>query len=248
MRQDRGVLSTADLLDELQGATRALFADVDGMTEHMAREPSLLPDWSRAHVLAHLARNAEGSTRLLRSVLTGEDDQEYASVAAREREIGMTARLPVAELRALVAEHAAGLARACVAMPPESWSRPVTWTTGHSTPAREVPRSRLIEVLVHHVDLALGYRPSDWPGDFVRRRLVSVTASLNRRGLAPGSFRLEATNTDQVVELIAPAETVTVVRGEDHALLAWLLGRSNGTELQTRGQAGLPKIPSTYTT
>ena len=59
------------------------------------RAPSLLPGWSRAHVLTHLARNADGMINLLLWARTGIVTPAYASVerARRHRE----GRGPLAE-------------------------------------------------------------------------------------------------------------------------------------------------------
>ena len=46
-------------LEELQEATNRLIRTVDGFTGDDWDAPSGLPDWSRAHVVAHLALNAD---------------------------------------------------------------------------------------------------------------------------------------------------------------------------------------------
>ncbi|MGH9105508.1 MAG: maleylpyruvate isomerase N-terminal domain-containing protein [Acidimicrobiales bacterium] len=43
------------------------------LTDERVRAPSRLPGWSVGHVLAHLARNAEGYARRLEGALEGED-------------------------------------------------------------------------------------------------------------------------------------------------------------------------------
>jgi maleylpyruvate isomerase len=72
-----------ELLTELDAATGALVDGIGGLTDGDARGPSLLPGWTRGHVLTHLARNAEGGTRLLGWARTGAASYEYESVAAR---------------------------------------------------------------------------------------------------------------------------------------------------------------------
>jgi uncharacterized protein (TIGR03083 family) len=80
-----------ELLSELNDATAALITNLvtnlDGLTDPEAQAPSLLPGWTRGHVLTHLARNAEGGTRLLTWARTGEPSYEYPSVAARAQAI-----------------------------------------------------------------------------------------------------------------------------------------------------------------
>ncbi len=70
------VPTIAELLADLDDATAALVSDLDGLTDREARGQSLLPGWSRGHVLTHLARNAEGGTRLLTWARTGEPSYE----------------------------------------------------------------------------------------------------------------------------------------------------------------------------
>ena len=60
---DLGPQGAFELLPE---ATQRLVRTVDGLDDDALAAPSGLPDWTRAHVVAHLALNAEG----LASVLT----------------------------------------------------------------------------------------------------------------------------------------------------------------------------------
>ncbi|WP_433476112.1 maleylpyruvate isomerase family mycothiol-dependent enzyme [Spirillospora sp. CA-142024] len=64
-------------LAEIEAATRSLLATAARLDDADARAPSLLPGWTRGHVLTHVARNADGGTRLLTwartSLLWGDD-------------------------------------------------------------------------------------------------------------------------------------------------------------------------------
>src|SRR4051794_11287560 len=63
---------TADLLVD---AAQRLVRTVDGLEDDDWSAPSLLPGWTRAHVVAHLALNAEALARALRGVVAdGSDD------------------------------------------------------------------------------------------------------------------------------------------------------------------------------
>ena len=53
-------------LGRLAAATTRLLATATAISDTQAREPSLLPGWSRGHVLTHIARNADGLGNLLR--------------------------------------------------------------------------------------------------------------------------------------------------------------------------------------
>ena len=99
-----------DVLDHLTEATTGLITAISGLTDAEAREPSLLPNWTRGHVLTHLARNAEGGTRLLNWALTGVPSYEYPSVEDRAAAIEAGASRPAAVLIADVRATAEALA------------------------------------------------------------------------------------------------------------------------------------------
>src|SRR5262245_26508804 len=47
-------------LEGVRAATRRMLQTIDELTDEPARAPSRLPNWNRAEVVAHLARNADG--------------------------------------------------------------------------------------------------------------------------------------------------------------------------------------------
>ena len=56
-----------------------LVRTVDAITDDQWRQPSLLPGWTRAHVVAHLTLNAEGLSGALEGVHEGRPVPMYAS-------------------------------------------------------------------------------------------------------------------------------------------------------------------------
>jgi maleylpyruvate isomerase len=78
-------------------------------------------------------------------------------------------------------------------MPASAWQRTVRWTTGHESEASLVVPMRLGEVLIHHVDLDIGYRPRDWPTAFVSDYLDRAVSTLRGHAEWPGAVRMEAT-------------------------------------------------------
>ena len=72
------------LADLLADADQALVRTVDGLHDEAYAEPSLLPDWSRAHVVAHLTLNAEGLAGVLHGAHLGQPRPMYASLEARK--------------------------------------------------------------------------------------------------------------------------------------------------------------------
>jgi maleylpyruvate isomerase len=235
-------------LGQLAGETAGLLAGIEGLTDADARGASLLPGWTRGHVLTHLARNAEGGARLLGWARTGVPSFEYRSVTARAAAIEQGAGRPAAVLVADVRATAGAFADAAAAMPPGAWQNPVRWTTGQQTAAEMIVRSRLAEVLIHHVDLGLGYRPGDWPGTFVDTMLTVAVSALNEGGRAPMSARLSAADTGRQFRISGDAAGNVTIRGTEAELLAWVLGRSDGDRLAHDGPGPLPPMPSIYHT
>lgn len=245
------MLAIAELLTDLNDATAALVTSLDGLADAEAREPSLLPGWSRGHVLTHLARNAEGGTRLLTWARTGEPSYEYRSVAARAQAIEDGAGRPAAELVEDVRRTAHALAEAAKDMPRDAWLHKITWTTGQQTPAEHVPESRLAEVLIHHVDLNYGYEPGAWPKRWTAQMLDRAVQSMNdERHLAPLAATLHATDTGRDFRLDRSdgTERRQHISGTEADILFWLMGRSDGATLAGDTAGPLPAVPSIYYT
>jgi maleylpyruvate isomerase len=228
------------LAGEIAAATERLLTTAEAFDNADVRQPSLLPGWSRGHVLTHVARNADGGTRMLTWARTGIENPEYPSMAARAEEIEAGHRRTARELLIDARDSAARFAAAYEAMPDQAWVRLLRWTSGKERPAYRAADSRLTEVLVHHVDLRAGFGPDDWPGDFVDTTLATVISAFAARDQMPG-LRLVALDSGAEYRLGAQ-RAAAVVRGPRAALLAWLLGRSDGADLD----GSLPAVPFLY--
>ena len=158
---------TARVVTALADATNRLVRTVDAMDDEQYAEPSLLPGWTRAHVVAHLALNAEGLGGAVHGVNIGEPAPMYQSNDARDADIEEVAALPPAQLRDRLLASAGLFADAVAHLSEEGWADEIERVPGgmrlsvHSIPAR-----RRTEVEIHHADLGLAYTSDDWPGDF----------------------------------------------------------------------------------
>ncbi|QLJ02464.1 maleylpyruvate isomerase family mycothiol-dependent enzyme [Streptomyces sp. NEAU-sy36] len=244
MTTDRTDFDPATALARIAAATGQLLGTAAEFTDADVRAPSLLPAWSRGHVLTHLARNADGGRHLLTWARTGTETPEYPSLAARAEQIESGAGRGAAELLADLRDSAAAFEAEYRRMPPDGWHRIVRWTRGQERPAARAAEARLCEVLVHHADLDAGYTPAHWPADFVATMLDRVVASFGARDDAP-AVRLHATDTG-TGHVIGGAPSAPVVRGSQSSLLAWLMGRSPGTGLAADDARGLPRPPFLY--
>ena len=103
---------------------------------------------------------------------------------------------------------------------------------------------RLSEVEIHHVDLAAGYSPSDWPEDFLIEALPRVALSFAGRDDVPHCWIWAEGAKDSF--RIGPEQEglrPMIIRGQPADLLAWLLGRSSGDGLTPGVGAALPELP-----
>ncbi len=89
-----------ELNDQIDQATQRLLDDARTLREADLRAPSLLPGWTRAHVLAHVARGADAMRNLLAGARSGRDRPAYASAQAREADIERGAAMRAEDLMA----------------------------------------------------------------------------------------------------------------------------------------------------
>ncbi|MFK3982266.1 maleylpyruvate isomerase family mycothiol-dependent enzyme [Micromonospora sp. NPDC050397] len=228
-----------------------LTAEVDRATERLLRTagsldptalagPSRLPGWSRGHVLAHLARGADAVVNLLDGARTGRDIPAYADAGARDAQIEAGAGRGLDEHLDDLRAGAKRFAEACAAMPADRWTAVVRSHRGDLVAAALV-WTRLREIEVHHVDLAAGYDPVDWPDGFGQRLLHEVVTGLDRRESAPLALRPDG--TARVLTVGPVTGDGPTVAGPTHELAAWLIGRSAGTGLTVVPDGPLPTPP-----
>ncbi len=209
-----------------QAGSRRLLAVVDGLTDADLSAPSLLPGWTRAHVVGHVARNAEALGRLAEWARSGVETPMYRDREQRAAEIEASAALPPAVLRHDLVATAARLDRALVALDDSAWRAPVRSALGRIIPAAEIPWLRAREVWLHAVDLAAGSTTADLPDLMADTLLDEVTQTLSAQPECP-SIILDPVDRDRRLRL-GPAtdqpDTATATASAAQ-LLAWLTGR-----------------------
>jgi len=219
-------------LASVRDATERLLTAAAKLNNDSVAEPSRLPGWTRGHVLAHLARNADA----LVNVLAGHP--MYASGEARDAGIERDAPRPLDVQLADVRESAARFQEAGAA--PADWSRTVELRNGVTDTAARVPFRRWIEVELHHVDLGIGYELEDLPAEFVEREIQFLADRFTGHPEVPPTTITDGTRAWSTgSEAPEPAITVT---GPAPALLGWLAGRRDGAVLDVSGGT-LPALP-----
>lgn len=224
-------------------ATERLVATAATLDDQALRAPSLCPGWTRAHVLAHVARNADALTNLLTWARTGRENPMYPSAEARTADIEAGARWSAAELLDDLNASADRFTKAVMDMPDHGWEQAVRLGAagrGDSVPGRRVLWLRLRELEIHHADLDAGYGPADWPDGFVRRAMDETVRAFGRRDDVPA---IAVAADGAAAEPLGTDATVTV-SGAAASLLGWLTGRSAGDDLTVDPPQALPPLPS----
>jgi maleylpyruvate isomerase len=195
--------SLADSLAWVDQGTALVTASVADLDDVAWSAPSALPGWTRRHLVAHLAANAEAVGRLVHWAATGERTPMYGSPEQRADDIEKGSARSGAELRVWHEEAAATLAAAMDALSADQWEREVVTAQGRTVPASETPWMRAREVMVHAVDLDLGVTFADLPDDFLAALAADV---VTKRGDVPE------------------------VEGPLDQRVAWLTGRRHGLD------------------
>ncbi|MFE1309522.1 maleylpyruvate isomerase family mycothiol-dependent enzyme [Streptomyces sp. NPDC058755] len=213
-------------------ATERLLTAVAKLDNASLAEPSRLPGWTRGHVLAHLARNADA----LVNVLDGRP--MYASAEARDADIERDAPRPLDVQLADVRESGARFQE--TGATPADWTRTVELRNGVTDSASRVPFRRWAEVDLHHVDLGTGYELEDLPAEFTEREIEFLAQRFSGHPDVPATRVTDGTRAWSTGrEAAEPEITVT---GSPADLLGWLAGRREGAALEATGGA-LPKLP-----
>jgi maleylpyruvate isomerase len=219
----------------LYEATQRLVRDVDALDEAAWSEPSGLPGWTRAHVVAHLTLNAEALAGALSGIVEDEPTPMYRTPESRDSDIEELATVEPAELRARLLGATTQFADAVASVPDDAWSASIERVPGgRRFHARSTVGMRLREVEIHHVDLGIGYTTADWEPAFG----ALLLDAMGKRDPAAQPFRAHATDVDRTWAFGDGGPTVTGTAGD---LGWWLTGRGNGGGL-TCDSGELPEV------
>lgn len=192
--------------------------------------PSLLPGWSRRHVIAHVGFNAQGIRRLAEWAATGVEHPMYASPAARTDEIDKGTALTASELRGLTARASEALDLAWRGLTDDAWHSEVRTMYGVPIPATKTIWMRTREVWLHTVDLDSGASYDDFPAGLIDHLLADVLSTWRGRQAAEGLPNVVLAPTDRdtaraVGDVDDPA--AVTLRGTATNLARWATGRGS---------------------
>lgn len=214
------------------------------MGDDAFRAPSGLPGWSRAHLLSHVARNADALSNLLTWARTGVPTPAYVGKEQRTADIEAGAARSPAEIRADVVATSDRLATMVRDMPERAWTAEVEmW--GRRLPAADIAWLRAVETWVHSIDLDVGSSFADLPRPMLLDLVTEIAAHMSEQPDCP-SVRIVADDRPeswQIGPAGEPGEPVSEVQGSAAQLAAWLSGRSRGRRLRRVDGRQLPVLP-----
>jgi maleylpyruvate isomerase len=238
-----------DLLDQFHRGEEFVLAQLAALDDAALAEPCALEGWTRLHLASHLARNADALINLLVWAQSGVPHPMYQSVEQRASDIDVGATRPAAVVRADAVAASARLLAVADMLPEAAWSAPIRTARGRAIEADEVPWMRVRESWIHGVDLGAGASFGDIPAAVVARLLAEVADGLVDREDCPPVVLHPVGDGDGGAggggrRVGGPGEPVSVT-GPAPAVLAWLIGRSDGADLAATTDDGrVPPVPA----
>ncbi len=235
---------------------------LDDLTDEQAAAPCRLPGWTRAELITHLARNADGIRGMVEAANRGESAAMYPSAEARSAGIAEGRGVRASALRSDLRGAHDRLVEAWEALADGGWE--IRGRASADRTMREFVWVRRKEVEIHTVDLDLGLEPSDWPVAFVGPALDEVISTLPDRALVNRprvdiEYRVVCTDHDRAWRIELHGDHIGV-RDDDGAaadgeaigwgcdIVAWLYGRDprGGGGIVASGDLAVLRLPTWF--
>jgi len=213
---------------------------VNELSDDELDRPSLLPGWSRRHLIGHVGLNARALTRLTAWAATGVETPMYESPGQRLEEIELAATLPAQALRNLSDHAAIHLTVEWRDLTDGQWQHEVRTAQGRVVPASETVWMRTREVWIHAVDLDNGASFDDFPPELVDELLADVSAAWSRRRADEDLPYIRFIPDDREGAVFGDSgPALLTVQGPAAHLAAWATGRSDTGARSPDGAEGL---------
>lgn len=202
------------------------------------REPSVLPDWSRAQLFAHLRGVSFGLARQLEYAKRKELVEMYdGGMDGRNADIAKYAALEQPEL---LTELEASLGRLAAALDSLDDSDLATKTSYRNGTVVDAVHAAWRELVIHHSDLLIGASSKDWSPLFCRHLFSFLEARVpekTRLVLQPlGSQPVTLSNGNT-------SGKSYVITGQLNDIAAWLAGRQPLGQVDAFAAADAIELP-----
>jgi len=202
----------------LVAATQQLLGSTITLSDVAWFAPTALPGWSRAHVATHLNLHGQAVIAILQGVAAGRTPSWHP--VETEAALKAGGRRDAITLQEELDRSAADVMRVIDAIGPDRWQVQVRSRFG-TVPVWQLLVARLNEVILHHVDLAVGYSLSDLDPQVATTLLYW---NLHRAEARFSQVTLELTADEGWTESIGSGPLVQI-SGSIAALLGWITGR-----------------------
>ena len=229
--------SLAGDMGRMQRESGMLMATVTSLANYELNKPSKCKGWTRAHVIAHLARGADAMTNLATWAVTGQETPAYESREKRDADIEAAAKLSAAALAADLEQANSRLLEAFEALKDGVQVETLPTLFSGEINALSLPARRTTELIVHHDDLDTTWEWHEADPDAV---LDAIEVCVRRLQINPDSPGLHI--------IAGEGEEWTVgdgsyrIEGYYEELLPFLAREQVEEGLQYEGE--LPKLPT----
>lgn len=147
--------------------------------------PTLCAGWDVAHLLTHLARNADALGNLVQWAVDGVERAAYESDESRDAAIADGGRRPLEEIVADVRDTSFRFRELAQELTGPAGESEVRTRTGTVVKAHQIVTLRIDEVVLHHVDLLTDYTLDQADPGWLGRTLRRGAARWEGTGRAP---------------------------------------------------------------
>ncbi|WP_323961376.1 maleylpyruvate isomerase family mycothiol-dependent enzyme [Arthrobacter sp. JZ12] len=163
-----------DLAERLSSAGRSLLSTAADLDRDSLAAPSALPDWSRAHVVAHVEGVARALQRQIEYAARGERIEFYdGGYEGRVRDIELRAQRPAEEQLSNLVQAVDQVVESFAGLAPDGWEGRISYRDGT---VRDGGLALWRELTIHATDLDAGHTPLDWDPDFCDHLIGFLTA------------------------------------------------------------------------
>lgn len=209
--------SIDQVVEQVASAHERERALIGGIDEESARAPSLLPGWTRGHVLSCRLAFLRAARRQVDNAMAGSSTDFYdGGKPGREEEIERHANSPADWLVAAVQREILGLDQAWAALSEADWLRPANYREPCALVS--VLHGSWRETEIHCVDYGLGVDVASWSPDFCVHLFDFLTPRV------PEDMQLELVAQGEGAWTIGDGDRVTLI-GSLTDLAGWLAGR-----------------------
>ena len=223
-------------IGRMQRESAMVMATVASLADDELSKPTKCEGWTRAHLIAHLARDADAMANLATWAVTGQETPAYASREQRDADIEAGPTRPAAELVGALEQANARLLEAL--QPLANGVRVATLPTLFSGDinAFSLPARRTTELIVHHDDLDTTWEWHEADPDAIVDAIEVCVLRLQADPACPGLRIVAGEGEEWIV-----GDGSYAIEGYYEELLPFLAREQVEEGLQYEGE--LPKLP-----